>query len=213
MLRHPCILRELPTKGSKVKRGPRQTGTKSEVATSPLPLRGPKESKNATSPLRSPGSPTKGSKIRSGPQQRGTKSEVASSPLPSRGPKRGRKCYVTPAFSGIPNKGEQNQKWSPTNGNKIRSGYITPAFSGVQRRAEMLRHPCVLQDPQQRGAKSGVVPNIGEQNREWLLHPYRGRGPKEGGNATSPWPSRGSRNTGSTRALTGLREKYPSRGS
>ena len=62
-----------------------------------------------------------GSKIRSGPQQRGAKSEVATSPLPSRGPKRGQKCYVTPAFSGIPDTkhAEQNQKWSPTKGNKI----------------------------------------------------------------------------------------------
>ena len=63
---------------------------------------------------------------------------MAASPLPSRGPKKGRKCYVTPAFSGIPNakRGEQNQKWSSTKGNKIRSGYLTPAFPGAQKRAE-----------------------------------------------------------------------------
>ena len=48
--------------------------------------------------------------------------------MPSRGPKGGRKCYITPAFSGIPNKGEQNQKWSQTKGNKIRSGSLTPTF-------------------------------------------------------------------------------------
>ena len=67
-----------------------------------------------------------GSKIRNGPQQRETKSEMAASPLPSWRPKRGRKCYVTPPFSGIPNakRGEQNQKWYPTKGNKIRSGCL-----------------------------------------------------------------------------------------
>ena len=35
------------------------------------------------------------------------------------------------AFLGIPNKREQNQKWSPTKGNKIRSGCLTPTFSGA----------------------------------------------------------------------------------
>ena len=105
----------------------------------PCLLGGPKEGRNATSPLHSRRSPTKGNKIRSGcltpaflgtqkraemqrhpcilgdPQQRGTKSEVAASPLPSWGPKRGRKCCVTPAFSRVPNakRGEQNQKWPP----------------------------------------------------------------------------------------------------
>ena len=52
------------------------------------------------------------------------------------------------AFSGIPNKGEQNQKCSPTKGNKIRSGCLTLAFSGAQKRAEMLPHPCILGGPQ-----------------------------------------------------------------
>ena len=36
----------------------------------------------------------------------------------------------------------------------------------------MLRHPCILRDPQQRGAKSEVVPNKGEENQKWLPHPY-----------------------------------------
>ena len=46
----------------------------------------------------------------------------------------------------------------------------------------MLRHPCILRDPQRqvRGAKSEVVPNKGEQNQKcnkgeenekWLPHP------------------------------------------
>ena len=126
-------------------------------------------------------SPTKGNKIRSGcltpafsgaqkrakmlchpciirdPQQRGTKSEVVATPPPSWGPKRGRICYVTPTFSGIPNTkhGQQNQKWSPTKGNKIRSGCLTPAFSGAQKRAEMLHHPCILRSPRT-GFKKGL---------------------------------------------------------
>ena len=90
-------------------------------------------------------------------QARGAKSEVAASYLPSRGPKRGRKCNATPAFSGIPDakRREQYQKWSITKGNKIERGYFTPSFTGAQKRAEMLRHPCILGDPQRqvRGAK------------------------------------------------------------
>ena len=43
MLCHPCILRD-PTlsAGGKIRSGPQQRGTKSEVAASPLPSRGPK---------------------------------------------------------------------------------------------------------------------------------------------------------------------------
>ena len=164
-LRHQCILGD-----------PQHRVYKSKVATSPLPFRGPKrgrkcyitpaflgipnigdknkkwlphpcllggpkEGQNATSPVHSLGSPTPSvaSKIRSGPQHRGTKLKVAASPLPSRGPKRGRKCYITPAFLGIPNIGD-----------KVKSGCLTLAFSGAQKRAEMLRHPCILGDPQHR---------------------------------------------------------------
>ena len=188
---------------------PQQRGTKSEVAASPLPSRGPTWGRKCYVTLafsRIPnakrgeqktqkGSPTKGNKIRSGcvspifsgaqtgqemlrhpcmlgipnkggknqqwlphpcllggpkegakatsrlhsrdPQQRGTKSEVAASSLSSRGHKKGRKCYVTPAFLG-----------PPTKGNKIKSGCLTPAFSGAHMGPEVLRHPCILKDPQ-----------------------------------------------------------------
>ena len=84
------------------------------------------------------------------------------SPLPSRRPKRKQKCYVTPPFSGIPNakRGERkNQKWSPTNGNKIISGCLTPAFSEAQKRAEMRRHRCILGDPQRQAR--------GTKNQKW----------------------------------------------
>ena len=79
----------------------------------PCLLGNPKEGRNATSPLHSQGSPTKITKI-----------QVATSALPFRGPSSGRKCYVTSAFLEIAHdrRGEQNQKWSPTKGNKIRSG-------------------------------------------------------------------------------------------
>ena len=156
----------------------------------------------------------------------------ATSPMHSGRPKRGRKCYVTPAFSGILNakRGEQNQKWSSTKANKIRSGYLTPPFSGTQKRGtksgvatsplpsrgpgrgrKCYVTPAILGDPQQRGAKSEVVPNKGEQNQKWP--PYLLGGPKEGGNAMSPLRSRGSPTKGSKRALTRPMKKSPSRGS
>ena len=142
---------------------PQQTGPKPKVATSAL------AQKRAEMPRHSC--------ILGDPQQRGVKSEVAASPLPSQGPKRGRKCYVTPAFWG-----------SSTNGCKISTGCLKPAFSGAQRRAKMRCHPCILGDPQQRGAKSVVVasppPSRGAQKRaEMLRHPcivghHQQRGPK-----------------------------------
>ena len=36
-------------------------------------------------------------------------------------------------------------------GDKIRIGCLTPAFWRAHKWAEMLRHPCILDDPQQRG--------------------------------------------------------------
>ena len=92
LLRHPCILGI-----------PKQRGTKSELAASPLPSRGPKRGRKCYVTPAFSGIP----------KQRGTKSELAASPLPFRGPKRGQKCCVTPAFSGVPYKGGQNQNWLP----------------------------------------------------------------------------------------------------
>ena len=157
-------------------------GRKSEVATSPLPSRGPKRGRKCYVP-----------------KQRGTKSELATSTLPSRGPRRGRKSYVTPTFSGIPNakRGEKirtgyltpafsgAQKRAEmlrpqTKGDKIRIGYLTPAFSGAQKRAETLCNPYILGDPQ-RQARG--------ENQNWLPHPGLLGGPEEGGSATSPLPN------------------------
>ena len=178
--------------------------------------------------------------ILGGPHQRGTKSELAASAMPSRGPKSGWKCYVTPAFSGVPNKGEQNQNWLPqpcllagpkeggsamsplhfggsqTKGNIFRFGCLSHAFSGAQSRAKVLRHPCILGGPQQRGTKSELVAsamppqgpksgrkcyvtpafsafsNKGEQNQNWLPQPCLLAGPKVGGSAMSPLHSQAS---------------------
>ena len=86
--------------------------------------------------------------ILGGPQQRGQNQS---------GPKRGQKCYITPAFSGVPSKGDKikagpkeggnatsplHSRGSPTKGTKSKR---------PQKRAEMLHHPCILGDPQQRG--------------------------------------------------------------
>ena len=38
-------------------------------------------------------------------------------------------------------------------GDKIRVGCLTPAFWGAHKWAEMLRHPCILGDPQTKGDK------------------------------------------------------------
>ena len=58
----------------------------------------------------------------------------------------------------------------------------------------MLCHPYFLGDPQrqERGVKLEMVPNKREKNLKWLPHPCLLRGPKEGGNDTSPLHSRGS---------------------
>ena len=62
----------------------------------------------------------------------------------------------------------------------------------------MLRHPCILEDPQgqARGVKSEMVPNEGKKNLKWLPHPCLLGGPKDGGNAMSPVHSRGSPTAG-----------------
>ena len=105
----------------------------------------------------------------------------------------------------VPNKRDQHQTWlphpcllggqkergnatsplhsrgSPTKGTKTRSGYLPPTFSGPKRGRKCYATP----------AFSGI-PIKGEQNHKWLPHPCLLKGPKEGGNATSPLHSRGS---------------------
>ena len=171
MLCHPFILVD-----------PKPRGTKSDVATSPLPSWGHKR-----------GCKCYGTSASSGINNKGEQNEKWLPHPCLLGPKRGPKCHVIPAFSGIPNKGEQNQTWLPhpcpfggakevvnatsplhsrasqTKGTKMRSGYLTRAFSGAQKRAEMLRHPCILGDRQQNGTKVEVATS-----------PLPSRGPKRG---------------------------------
>ena len=158
----------VPNRGDKIKADPKER----KNATSPLHSRGsPEREINQSRPKRGrkcyitptfSGVPNKGNKIKAGPKEGGN----ATSPLHSRGspakginqsgPKRGRKCYVTPAFSGVPNKGDKikagpkeggnatsplHSRGSPTKGTKSKR---------AQKRAEMLHHPCILGDPQQR---------------------------------------------------------------
>ena len=142
------------------------------------------------------------------------KSEVAASPPPSRGPKRGRECYVTPAFSGVPNtkRGEQNQKWLPhpclLGGPKEGGNATSPLHSrGPQSQVRGTKSEVDTSPLPSRGLKRGGkcyvtpafsgIPNKGEQNQKWLLHPCLLGGPKEGGNATSPLHSRGHPTKGS----------------
>ena len=116
----------------------------------PCLLGGPNEGGNATSPLHSRGSPTKEDTIRSGcltltvsgAQKR---AEMLRQPCILRDAQRwAQGAKSEPA----PNKGKQNQKWSPTERNEIRSGYLPLAFSRAQKRVKMLRQPCILGGPQ-----------------------------------------------------------------
>ena len=112
-----------------------------------------------------------------GPEEGGN----ATSPLHSRG-------------SRTRSEGRNIGSSSQSRQKKIGSGCLTPTLLGAQKRAEMLRHPCIVGDPQRqaRGGKLEVVPNKGEQNWKWLPHPCLLGGPKEDGNAMSPLHSRGS---------------------
>ena len=73
-------------------------GTKSELATSPLPSRGPKSGRKCYATLAFSGVPNR----------RGTKSELATSPLPSQGAKKGQKCYAISVFLGVPKRGDKH---------------------------------------------------------------------------------------------------------
>ena len=106
----------------------KQRGTKSEVAASPLPSRGPKRGwKCYVTPAFS-----------GIPKQRGTKSKLAASPLPSRGPKRGQKCSVTPTFLGVPKQRGTKLELAAKRGRKC---CVTPAFLGVPnaKRGDIIR--------------------------------------------------------------------------
>ena len=56
--------------------------------------------------------------------------------------------YVSKPFGG---EGEGVAK-----GDRIRIGCLTPAFRRAHKWAEMLRHYCILDDPQQRGQNQNI---------------------------------------------------------
>ena len=154
MLRLACILGN-----------PQHRGTKSEVATSPVPPQGTKRGRKCDRTAAFSGIANIGEQnenclphpcLLAGPKEGGN----AMSPLHSQGsptPRQGVKSEV------VLDIGEQNQKWvphpclhgcpeeggnatssvhfleSPTSGNKIRSGYLTPAFLRAQKRVETIR--------------------------------------------------------------------------
>ena len=229
-LPHPCLLGGPKEGGNAVSPLPsRESSTKGTKIRSGCLCFGPKQGGNATSPLHSQGSSANGTKIRRGcltPALSGAHTRA--------------ECDVCPVLQGTPNKGDQNQKWLPhpyllggpkeggnatsllnsggsaTNRCRFASGCLTPALSGAQQRAEMLRHACILGDPQQTGPKSeedaspwtSRVPKRGrkcfvtptflgilnkwDQNQKRMPHPCFLGGPHEGGNATSPLHSGGS---------------------
>ena len=135
----------------------------------------------------------------------GRKSEVATAPLPSWVPRIGRNGYITPALSRVPQQWGQNQKW-----------LHHPCFLGARNWAEWLHKPHLLRGPRPMGTKSehatSPLPSGGARNwAEWLRNPcllggsptmgtklegatspLLSRGPKLGGMATQPLPSRGS---------------------
>ena len=76
----------------------------------------------------------------------------------------------------------KNQKWSPTKGNKIRSGCLSLAFSVAQKRAEMLGLPCTPGDPQRqaRAAKNRNGPLQRGTKSEVAASTLPSRGPKRG---------------------------------
>ena len=188
MLRNPYILRI-----------PKQRGMKSEVAASPLPVRGPKEGTNAMPPVHFRGSPNKDRQNQN----------WLPHPCLLGGLKNGRKSYVTAAFSVIPKEGGNALAALHSRGSldKI-SGCLTLAFSGAKKRAQMLRHPCICVDSQtkadqitdgyltlafsgaQKRAKNATSaprsPNKGGQTHKWLPHPCLLGGPKEDPTAMSP---------------------------
>ena len=56
-------------------------------------------------------------------------------------------------------------------GDKIRIGCLTPAFWRAHKGAEMLRHPCILDDPQQRGQNLHNMHGSAWMGRHWQRWP------------------------------------------
>ena len=220
ILHHPCILVD-PQQTTQNQSGPKRGG-KCYItpAFSGVPNKrdkikaGRKESRNTTSPLHSRGSPTKGTKSMWAQKQAEKRAETLHRSSILRGPqqtrrnqsgiKRGRKSYITPAFLGIPNK-RHKIKAGPKEGGNLTSalhsrGSPTNEIKSdrAEKRAEILHHPCILGDPQQRGQNQSR-PKRGRKRYITLAFPgvpnKRDKikaGRKQVGNATSPLHYRGT---------------------
>ena len=226
VLWNPCILR-----------GPQQRATKRELAESNMPSRGPKSGRRFYVTPAFSGVPNKGEQNQNWlpqPCLLGGRKVVGSSipPLhssvvPNKGEqnhdwlpqpclREGPKVGESAASSLQSRRSPLHSGGSPPKGDKIRIGCLNHAFSRGQKWANLLRHPCILRGPQQRGTKSelaaSVMPprkpkngrkcyvtaafsgvlNKGEQNQNWRPQPCLLRAPKVGGSAMSPLHSRGS---------------------
>ena len=135
---------------------------------------------------------------------KGTKAAWAISLLPCRRPRSGPNWNIIRSLLGVHSEGD-----------KSRIGYLTPALSTAKKKADVLRNPCLLACPQQRGQKQKWVPHpafsgahkLAEllrnpgvlgwrqqrvQNENWQPHPCLLGGPQLGKAATQPLRSRGS---------------------
>ena len=185
MLCPPRILKDPQRQArgaKKIRRGPQQRGRKSQAAASPLPSWGPKRGPAFS------GIPNAKRREQKESEVVLNKGEQNQKFLPHPGPKDGGKARSPLNSVGSPMRSKKNQKSSPTNRNKIRSGYMSPPFLWAYKRAAMLRHPCILGDPrrqaraakksgpQQRGTKS-KLPNpafsgfLGSCRRVWVIGP------------------------------------------
>ena len=190
-------------------RGSATRGTKSEVATSPLPSRGPKKGAELLCNPCILGRPQQGHKIRSGYLTR-----VFS------GAQKTAELLCNPCILGGRQLGGKNQKWLPhpcllggpqeggsaTKRNKIRSRYLTPPFSGA-RRGEICYATRAFSGVPNKGGKIGsgyfnppfsgaqggpncYVPHALSgsqtrgQNQKWPPHACLLGGPSEDGAAT-----------------------------
>ena len=120
---------------------PKQRGTKSELAASPLPSRGS----------------TRGRKCYVTPafsgvtKQRGDKIRIGCLTVAFLGAHKRAEVLCNPCILGGPQ----------TKGDKIRIGCPTHAFSGAHKRAEVLHNPCILGGPQQRRQNQKSKPTLG----------------------------------------------------
>ena len=167
-------------------------GQKSDLASSPLPSRGP-QSKGDVVRIGCHTLTLSGAQKRAellsnpcilrDPKSKGDKIRIAYLNPTVSGPKRGWNCYVTPAFSGVSHQARgENQKWLShpclprgphSKGDIIRIGCLTPTLSGAQKRAKLLSNPCILGGHQSKGDKITMgchTPTLlGAQNRGELL--------------------------------------------